>query len=159
MVGVRQKAPVALVGRQRARLARRVEAAPRPAGWRPPAPPRGLSPMARRAWRAFWASDVSRAVDERADLPLLCEWARAIDELEAVRAAMRQEATRELAARERALLRLIIEVSDRFGMSPLARFRLQLTGAEAQRSVRALSREIEADAEVIDLREVSGEPT
>lgn len=158
MVGVRQKLPVALAGRQRARLARRVEPSPRPPGWRPPAPPKGIGPEARRAWRRFWASDAALAVDERSDLPLLREWAAALDELHAVRAQLRagEGDARALAARERSLARLVLELSDRFGMHPLARFRLQLTSAEAQRSVRALARELEEEHEVIDLEALDG---
>lgn len=166
MVGVRQKAPVSLVGRKAERLARRVEPRERPAGWRPPPAPAGLGRAARVAWRRFWQSDVSRAVDEAADLPLLRQWVLALDELDRLHETLRAEPfvtgpdglprPHPAAARARALERLVIELSDRFGMHPLGRFRLQLTGAEAQRSMRQLARDLGPLADVIDLEALDG---
>ena len=166
MVGVRQKPPESLVVRQAGRLARRLEPRTRPEGWRPPPAPAGLGKSARAAWRRFWASDAALAVDEAADLTLLREWVMALDELERVRAVLRAEPyvmssdgiprPHPLAPRARALERYVLEIADRFGMHPLGRFRLQLTGAEAQRSVRALARESAAAADVIDLEALDG---
>lgn len=166
MVGVRQKAPISLVGRKPDRLGRRAAPAARPEGWRPPPAPAGLGRAARAAWRRFWQSDVSRAVDEAADLPLLRQWVLALDELERLRETLRAEPfvagpdglprPHPAAARARALERLVLELADRFGMHPLGRFRLQLTGAEAQRSMRQLARDLGPLADVIDLEALDG---
>jgi P27 family predicted phage terminase small subunit len=166
MVGTRQKSPESLVVRKTGRLARRLEPRTRPEGWRPPPAPAGLGRSARAAWRRFWESDASLAVDESADLVLLREWAMALDELERARAALRAEPfvvgpdgiprPHPLAARARTLERYVLEIADRFGMHPLGRFRLQLTGAEAQRSVRALAREAAAATDIIDLEALDG---
>jgi hypothetical protein len=91
---------------------------------KPPAP-KGLSPAARSWWKTVWQSPLAAAYIE-ADVPALARLAGLID-----RVHRGEEGSR--------LLGEIRALEDRFGLSPLARRRLQweLQTAESEKPARA----------------------
>lgn len=164
MVAVRQKPPELLANRRGGR-GRGLLVAVVPLAERRMLPmPRGLGTMARKRWRAFWRSPVSMAVDLDADQERLHHWIESVDErarlwpllkAEPVIEGKRGAVTNPLQRRIRELTMDIEKAEEAFGMTPLSRFRLQLTYTEAGSSAMKLQRAQEKDerrrAEVIDL--------
>lgn len=147
MPAKRQKPPEMLVNRRGGRGQKmEVVVARRPA---PPRCPADVSSYGRSVWSRFWKSRPSHAVDTDADLERLHHWVRCIDERhrlwEMVRQAPLIRGAKEgtwipnpLARRVRELSKDIERSEEAFGMTPLARFRLQLTFAEASGATEAL---------------------
>ena len=152
MVAVRQKAPILLSnqrnGRGRGLVVPVVQR-------KAPAAPSGMHATARTVWRDFWASRVSYAVDIQADRYSLQQWIRAVDEVERLNEiAVSQPLipgsrhTKEkphlilnpLFRRIERLQDDIRRAQEAFGMTPLSRFRLQLSFAEAGRTIEDLMR-------------------
>lgn len=164
MANVRQKDPALLANRRGGR-GRGLTVLARDDAFIAPAAPTGLNAAGKKAWNEFWGSDVSAAVDLSADRSDLEHWARCIDERARIWPIIRkaplvkgshgQLMLNPLTRRARDLSGEIQRLSDRFGMNPAARFRLQLTVSEAGKSANELLRmltETSADVpEVIDL--------
>jgi P27 family predicted phage terminase small subunit len=131
------------------------------------AAPRGLTPYARRVWRRFWRSQPSLAVDHEADAERLHHWIRCVDEREKLRplvegrpmfpvgpappppepgkppAFQQQYRINPLVYVVRDLSREIEKAEEAFGMTPLSRFRLQITYTDAARATRKMEAEEE----------------
>jgi hypothetical protein len=92
---------------------------------KPPALPSGFSPSAHAWWETIWSSPMA-AVYLEADVPALVRLAGLVDRVDS------GEATSRVLSEIRAL-------EDRFGLSPLARRRLQweLEQVESEKPVRA----------------------
>lgn len=117
-----------------------------------PKPPRGIGTHARRIWREFWASPVASAVNWQADQEQLRNWILSVDERERLRELLASNPLvkstngtlmlNPLARRVRQLTDDITRTAEQFGMTPMSRFRLQLTYSEARVSdMRAQDRE------------------
>lgn len=158
MVGVRQKAPGLLANQRGGRGRGMVVAVPeqRAVPRMPPAPS-GLKwgRRTRALWRGFWRSPVSAAVDQNADGERLYRWMEAVEERERLLAEVREHgyapARKVVSDQETDEGRVIVLVegphphlvyikhldkeiarlSEHFGMTPLSRFRLQITYSDA----------------------------
>lgn len=123
-------------------------------------------------WRKYWSSRVSNAVEYDADYEALRHWILAVDERERLSELATAQPlipgprhTKELPhlilnplfRRIRELTADIEHAQETFGMTPLSRFRLQLTYAEAGQSLAALRRTKDQaqpewhEADVLDL--------
>lgn len=166
MAGARQKDP-ALLANKRGGRGRGLVVLARDDAFIAPAPPSALGAAGKRAWDNFWQSDVSAAVDLSADRPDLEHWARCIDErariwpivrkAPLIKGSHNQLMLNPLTRRARDLSDEIQRLSDRFGMNPAARFRLQFTVSEAGKSANELLRMLSESADmpdVIDLDEL-----
>jgi P27 family predicted phage terminase small subunit len=149
MAGARQKDPALLANRRGGR-GRGLTVLARDDAFIAPAPPSGLNAPGKKAWDEFWRSEVSAAVDFSADRSDLEHWAQCIDERARIWPIIRkaplvkgshgQLMLNPLTRRARDLSDEIQRLSDRFGMNPAARFRLQLTVSEAGKSANELLR-------------------
>ena len=152
MAGTRQKAPELLTNRRAGRGRGLVTVSSAGERRQPSAPP-GLRAHARGVWRRYWASPVSLAVDFDADYEALRHWILAVDEREKLSELTLAQPlipgsrhTRETPHfMLNPLFRRISELTDdirrgqeAFGMTPLSRWRLQLTYAEAGKSLADL---------------------
>lgn len=120
----------------------------------PPAPP-GIrkGTRARKLWEAIWASELSRVIDRRTDLPRLERWIWATAELERVRRTLQrarlvrgstgQPVLNPLAAYAADLERTIEKAEDAFGMTPKARLGLGLDVAALAKTAADLNRMLE----------------
>ena len=165
MAGARQKDPALLVNKRGGR-GRGLTVLARDAAFVAPAPPEDLGAVGAVAWEAFWQSEVSAAVDINADRVDLENWARAVEQRERfrklvdrtplVKGSHGQLMLNPLNRRIRELSEEIQKVSDRFGMNPMARWRLQFTVSEAGKSANdlldMLSRGVDMP-DIIDLDE------
>lgn len=166
MPGARQKDPSLLVNK-RAGRGRGLTVLARDAAFIAPSAPGGLGAVGKRAWEAFWQSDVSSAVDINADRVDLENWVKAVDQRERfrrivdkaplVKASHGGLMLNPLNRRIRELSDEIQKVSDRFGMNPMARWRLQFTVSEAGKSVNDLLRMINDGADVPEVIDLDGE--
>lgn len=148
MAGVRQVAPELLADRRPGRG--RVLTVVVPTDRKVPAAPRGVGAVAKRVWRDFWHSPVAAAVDRGADSYALQRWIEAVDEREGLMGQVRhnhlipgsmgQEVLNPLFRRIDVLTREIEKAEERFGMTPLSRFRLQLNYADAGAATDRLDR-------------------
>lgn len=154
MAGQRQKPPDQLAFQRGGRGRGLVVAAP---GLRrvPPMPfaPAGVvwSKRTRAAWRALWKSHVSAAIDLNADGERLRTWMRAIHDREQLLDRIREEGHVVPWGRGGALVAHpslrwvkhldgeIARISADFGLTPLSRFRLQVTFSEAGQAEDALA--------------------
>lgn len=153
MAGVRQKPP-GLLAYQRGGRGRSLTVVAR-AERKPPPTPKGMSPHARKVWRDFFTDWVSDAVNYAADGERLRWWIHCVDEREKlevivvnaplVKGSHGQLMLNPLHRRIDRLTRDIERAEEAFGMTPLSRFRLQLTATEAKRSANDLRREIMRD--------------
>lgn len=166
MPGVRQKDPALLANRRGGR-GRGLTVLAREEAFVAPEPPRGLTVSGQRAWRDFWTSEVSAAVDLAADRVDLENWIKAVDQRERFRKIVDKAPLvkdrngnlhlNPLNRRIRELSEEIGRVSDRFGMNPMARWRLQFTVSEAGKSANDLLKLLSESADmpdVIDLDEL-----
>ena len=102
----------------------------------PPKPPAGLLKPSRDRWRQFWASQAADAVDLASDMPRLVRWIQVSDEYDRaakvirqsrlVRGSMGQPVLNPLVAYLIYLEGLISKAEGEFGMTPMARHRLNL---------------------------------
>lgn len=167
MAGARQKDPSLLANRRGGR-GRGLSVVTRDDTFKPPSVPAGISTPGKKAWEAFWRSDVSAAVDIDADSTELNHWVRCVDERERlwvivkkaplVKGSHGQLMANPLSRRIRDLTQDIDRISDRFGMNPMARFRLQFTVSEAGKSANELLRMLTESSvdvpDVIDLEDL-----
>lgn len=163
MAGARQKDPALLVNKRGGR-GRGLSVIKRDEAFVSPVVPAGIGAAGKRAWESFWRSDVSAAVDLAADATELEHWVRCVDERDRlwgivkkaplVKGAHGTLLTNPLSRRIRDLTKDIDRISDRFGMNPLSRWRLQFTVTEAGKSandlLQVLSEAVD-EAEVIDV--------
>ncbi len=138
----------------------------------PPVPPSGLRTLARRAWFAYFKSDVSAAFDEDADLHLLRRWVTYLDEWYRVSAVLRKEDRIVTGSQGQPVLNSLITYLEKLeksigraekelGLTPLSRAHLGLTAAEGTLTVQrinarileAVALETSGDADVIDIEE------
>jgi P27 family predicted phage terminase small subunit len=132
-----------------------------------PRTPAGLHPVAQHAWREFWASDVSYAVDLHADLGALKRWAHCISERARfselvahsplVKGSRDQLRRNPLVDHIAVLNSEIARCEDHFGMTPLARMRLGIASAGAEVGRMAVERRratVEHQSEYDDPRDV-----
>lgn len=150
MVAVRQKSPTALQNTRGGRGKGVIVPEGRPKSWRKPALPREVTtPLtdpvqarfqpaalqhARTVWREWWRSGASLAVDLQSDMEALSWWIitvfrralyiQIVREQPLVKGSTGQPVRNPLEHVIRGLTHDINHTSDRFGMDPLARFRL-----------------------------------
>jgi P27 family predicted phage terminase small subunit len=96
----------------------------------------GLLKPSRDRWRQFWESPAAKAVHAESDLPRLVRWIHATDEYDRavkvvrasrlVRGSMGQPVLNPLVAYLMYLEGLISKAEGEFGMTPMARHRLNL---------------------------------
>lgn len=169
MPGVRQKPPALLANQRGGRGRRLTVVVPEERVVpRMPTAPAGLAwgKQTRAVWRSFWRSPVSVAVDVNADAERLYRWMVAIEERDRLLAQVRDDgyapARKVLAEGEgpdgekvivllagahphlayiKHLDKEIARLADHFGLTPLSRFRLQLTFAEKEQAGRRLARD------------------
>jgi P27 family predicted phage terminase small subunit len=101
-----------------------------------PKPPAGLLKPSRDRWCQFWESPAAKAVHPESDLPRLVRWIQATDEYDRavkvvrssrlVRGSMGQPVLNPLVAYLIYLEGLISKAEGEFGMTPMARHRLNL---------------------------------
>jgi P27 family predicted phage terminase small subunit len=106
---------------------------------------------AREVWRRFWRHPVSAAVEWDADYEPLRHWILAVDERERLRPLLENAPVIQggnsrlvlnpLARRVDRLTADIDRFCDKFGLTPAARFQLQITYAEAGKAGIQLARE------------------
>lgn len=151
-MGERQKPPSQLANRRGGRgrvltVRRRTEDAP--------APPEGLSEYATNRWTEFWESEAASAVDWASDAERLERWAKCLDQRErywqlaSAQPLLKSErgvTKNQLWTIIRQLTDEITRAEEHFGMTPLSRFRMQLTQAESENSVADLMRKLDEGA-------------
>jgi P27 family predicted phage terminase small subunit len=99
-----------------------------------PKPPAGLLASSRARWRQFWESQAALSVDLASDMPRLIRWIQATDEYDRtakvirqsrlVKGSMGQPVLNPLVAYLMHLEGMITRTEKEFGMTPLARTRL-----------------------------------
>jgi hypothetical protein len=122
---------------------------------------RQVGPAGRQAWREFWGSAVRSAVELPADAALLRDYVLLIDEQDRLRAQMAAGAmTPTVVSRMAQVERHLHRIREHLGLTPLARFRLQLqvlSGREREQRLAAQSEQAEPPAVVV-LDEAAPEP-
>ena len=113
----------------------------------PPAPPPRLLQETRRLWDEFWGSSVAAAVDV-SDVPairrlfmLRDQWERmrrAVDKTPLVSGSQGQPVENPLAKRMDRIATQIVQLEDRFGLSPVARAKLGVETVAARRGLEEL---------------------
>ena len=162
MPGRRQKPPE-LLANQRGGRARTLQVVDDGDRRVPPLPrhARHIGPVARQAWRDLWRSAIRAAVDTLADSDVLLEYVLLIDERERIRAEMLERGrTPADASRMAQVERQIQRIREHLGLTPLARFRLQLqvlSGREREQRLAAQAEQPEPPAVVV-LDEPAPEP-
>ena len=101
-----------------------------------PKPPAGLLKPSRDRWRQFWESRAALAVDTASDMPRLLRWIQVTDEYDRtartirsarlVKGSMGQPVLNPLVAYLVHLEAMITRTEKEFGMTPMARARLDL---------------------------------
>ena len=161
MVAARQKNPALLADKRKGR-GRGLTVLERPESFIVPEAPTDLGREGKAVWESFWRSEVSAAVDIAADRVDLEDWVRCVDERARYRAAIKAQPLIEgshgqlkrnpLAIDVKDLSERIQKYSDRFGMNPMARWRLQFTVSEAGKSANDLLKLLSEEMpDVIDL--------
>lgn len=121
-----------------------------------PNPPAGLLHGTRGWWRAYWASDVARAVQADTDVPALSRLAMLYDERvramrgfrksgRVVAGSQGQPVMHPLGRYLKDLDQEIRMLEDRFGLNPRARLSLGLQLTQARRSLEDLYRDLDED--------------
>jgi P27 family predicted phage terminase small subunit len=146
-MNTRQKDPSMLVN-QRGGRGRGLTVRARDGSLVVPPAPRGLRAYGKRAWNEFWQSDVSAVVQLAADREEIDHWARCVDERaklweivkksRLIKGSHGQLMTNPLVRQIRELTADINRVSDRFGMNPTSRFRLQFSATAVVHSANDL---------------------
>jgi P27 family predicted phage terminase small subunit len=113
-----------------------------------PKPPAGLLKPSRDRWGQFWESRAALAVDLASDMPRLIRWiqvtdeydrtAKVIREARLVKGSMGQPVLNPLVAYLVHLESMITRTEKEFGMTPMARARLDLKRPSADEELEAL---------------------
>ena len=117
-----------------------------------PKPPPGLLKPARDRWRQFWESKSALSVDLASDMPRLIRWIQASDEYDRtartirsarlVKGSMGQPVLNPLVAYLVHLESMITRTEKEFGMTPMARARLNLKRPSADEEIAKLFAEL-----------------
>jgi P27 family predicted phage terminase small subunit len=120
-----------------------------------PDPPSGLLKKTGETWRAYWESQVSAAVDRKADGHRIERWIRAVDEYERCSRTFRrhrivsgstgQPTLNPLAAYLAKLETSITKAEAELGLTPMARLKLGIAYGEAQMTARELNRQLDKE--------------
>lgn len=146
-----------------------LSAVPRGGTDAPPSCPEGLHDVAAAAWREFWASPISIAIDYGADGAALRRWIACVSEREHASAAMSGELLVDGSMHNKVinplvgyvdkLTKEITHYEEHFGMTPLSRMRLGIAIESGKASIADLAARLDAPApvkgdNVIDLSEM-----
>jgi P27 family predicted phage terminase small subunit len=114
----------------------------------PPKPPSGLLKPSRDRWAQFWESRAALAVDLASDMPRLIRWIEVTDEYDRtvktirsarlVKGSMGQPVLNPLVAYLVHLEGMITRTEKEFGMTPMARARLDLKRPSTDDELREL---------------------
>jgi P27 family predicted phage terminase small subunit len=114
----------------------------------PPKPPSGLLKPSRDRWAQFWESRAALAVDLASDMPRLIRWIEVTDEYDRtaatirkarlVKGSMGQPVLNPLVAYLVHLESMITRTEKEFGMTPMARARLDLKRPSTDDELEAL---------------------
>lgn len=131
-----------------------------------PDPPAGLLEETEEWWRAYWSSDLARAVQNDTDLPSLSRLAWLMDErLRSARALRTLSTPVSMGSQGQAVLHPLTkyigqldaeirQLEDRFGLNPRARIALGIELTKARRSLDDLyddeKGKVEPSLEVLD---------
>jgi P27 family predicted phage terminase small subunit len=120
----------------------------------PPKPPAGLLKPSRDRWAQFWESRAALAVDPASDMPRLIRWIEVSDEYDRtaktirsarlVKGSMGQPVLNPLVAYLIHLESMITRTEKEFGMTPMARTRLDLKRPSADDELAELFAEFSA---------------
>lgn len=161
MANQRQKAPALLANTRGGRGRGMQVVAHAGAGPPMPTPPAGVAEWNEPAitiWDAFWESKIAGAVDVHADAAQLSRWVEAIHRRAELIAkvdkegwtgpwgAKGQDVEHPALSFVRHLDREIDRFAEHFGLTPLSRFRLQITFTEAKEGEDRLTRLLERRA-------------
>lgn len=130
----------------------------------PPDPPKRMLKATRESWADFWSSALAGSVDRATDLPGIRRLFEKRDEYDRAFRAFKKERLVEGSKGQPVLNpmakvmndfeRSIIQLEDRYGLSPKARAQLGITIGTAKRTLEDLNRNLERDTEE-DPREIS----
>lgn len=128
-----------------------------PTAVKAPEIPSGLLKATVELWDKFWGSELAQAVEVSTDTAVVQRLFTLYDERERAFRAYRDErmvigsqGQAVLNPMARLMSQLDVEIrqlEDRLGMNPVARLRLGITFASAQKSLRDLNRNLEIDEE------------
>lgn len=114
----------------------------------PPKPPAGLLKPSRDRWAQFWESRAALAVDLASDMPRLLRWIQVTDEYDRtakvvrearlVKGSMGQPVLNPLVGYLAQLEAMITRTEKEFGMTPMARTRLDLRRPSTDEELAAL---------------------
>ena len=113
-----------------------------------PKPPPGLLKPSRDRWARFWESRAALAVDTASDMPRLIRWIQVTDEYDRamkvitgarlVKGSMGQPVLNPLVGYVAHLEAMITRTEKEFGMTPMARARLDLKRPSTDEELEAL---------------------
>jgi len=114
----------------------------------PPKPPAGLLKPSRDRWAQFWESKSALAVDLASDMPRLIRWIQVTDEYDRtakvvrearlVKGSMGQPVLNPLVGYLVHLEAMITRTEKEFGMTPMARTRMDLKRPSTDEELEAL---------------------
>jgi P27 family predicted phage terminase small subunit len=115
-----------------------------------PKVPKGLHPVARKAWKSFWTSPIAQVVDRDADWEAICRWAYCLSERELLEDELRahplvlgsqgQRVRNPLFDILKERTREIEKFREQFGLAPLHRMRLGITYNEADEALDRMNK-------------------
>ena len=156
MAGKRQKPVAALQGHRAKPQPLVVHPASRGVATIPTAP-KGLHPVAKKAWRLFWSSSLPQILDLQADDEAIRRWAYCLSEREKledqlraeplVLGSMGQSVRNPLFAVLGERTREVEKFREQFGMTPLHRMRLGITWDQADEARDRMERRRTAPVE------------
>ena len=88
-MGKRGPAPKPAATRQRRNSQPQLALVPARAKAKVPRPPVDLLASSRKAWKAYWSSEVAQIADRQVDLPRIVRWIGVLDEYERVTAVFK----------------------------------------------------------------------
>ena len=123
----------------------------------PPPAPHGLLKASRESWASFWGSPLVQVIVPATDTPALSRlWSlydertrmyRAIARTRMVRGSKGQPRANPLYSQMSSLDSAIVQLEDRFGLSPRSRLQLGVILGDAARSLADLNADLEADGD------------
>lgn len=132
-----------------------------------PKPPAGLLAQSKRIWTAYWASQVSGAVDADADMHRIHRWIMSVDEYERVLAVFRKERVVQgsqgqpvinpLASYLQNLETNISRAESEMGLTPMARLKLGITFGQAQLTAAELNRMLDGQPPASQFESIEGD--
>lgn len=121
-----------------------------------PEPPSGILKVTKETWEKFWTSDLARAVDVTTDLPALHRLYQLYDERERCYRTIRSDGRMVMGSQKQMVLNplckhvntldtQISNLEDRFGLSPMARKKLEVQFSEANKSIDEMNKALAND--------------